>query len=46
MSKPFTILNVKAITDAYYNKQEISYSRMVELLNEIAIEWSKTNNNG
>ena len=45
MNKPFTIAIVRTITDSYF-REEISYSRMVEMLNEVAIEWSKTNNNG
>jgi len=36
--KPFNIALVRDITD-YWDLGEISFSRMVEMLNEIAIEW-------
>jgi septation ring formation regulator EzrA len=35
MKKPFIVANVREITDAW-DKGEITYSRMVEMLNEIA----------
>ena len=35
MKKPFIVANVREITDAW-DREEISYSRMVEMLNEIA----------
>ena len=34
-TKPFIVANVREITDLY-DKEEISYSRMVEMLNEVA----------
>jgi hypothetical protein len=37
-NKPFNIALVRDITD-YWDLGEISFSRMVEMLNEIAIEW-------
>ena len=36
--KPFNIGSLREITDLY-EEGEISYGRMVELLNEIAIKW-------
>jgi len=36
--KPFIVANVREITDLY-DKEEISYSRMVEMLNEIAFKF-------
>jgi hypothetical protein len=37
-TKPFNIALVRDITD-YWDLGEVSFSRMVEMLNEIAIEW-------
>ncbi len=36
--KPFSVGLLRQITD-YYDEGKISYGRMVEILNEIAIEW-------
>lgn len=36
--KPFTVSNVRQITDQWDN-EGITYSKMVELLNEIAMEY-------
>lgn len=36
--QPFTIGILKQITDQY-DAGEISYGRMVEMLNEVAIKW-------
>ena len=41
--KPFNVSNVRQITDQY-DREEISYSKMVELLNEIVINWVNKNN--
>ena len=35
MKKPFIVANVREVLDLY-DKEEISFSRMVEMLNEIA----------
>ena len=43
-SKPFKVSNVRQIIDQY-DREEISYSRMVELLNETAIQWMIKNKN-
>jgi len=40
MKKPFIVANVRDITDLW-DKEEISYSRMVEMLNEKAAEFYK-----
>jgi len=40
MKKPFIVANVREITDLW-DKEEISYSRMVEMLNEKAAEFYK-----
>ena len=40
MTKPFIVANVREITDLW-DKEEISYSRMVEMLNEKAAEFYK-----
>lgn len=40
MTKPFIVANVRDITDLW-DKEEISYSRMVEMLNEKAAEFYK-----
>lgn len=40
---PFNIALVRDIMD-YYDLGEISFSRMVEMLNEIAIEWHEKQN--
>lgn len=40
-SKPFIVANVRDILDPY-NMEEISFSRMVELLNEKAFEFFET----
>lgn len=37
-NKPFITANVREITDAWL-REDISYSRMVELLNEIAFNF-------
>ena len=37
-SKPFFIANVREVLDLH-QKEQISFSKMVELLNAIAIEW-------
>lgn len=42
--KPFNVSNVRQITDQWDN-EGITYSRMVELLNEIAIGWIIKNKN-
>jgi len=42
-NKPFTVAIVREITDQW-DREEISYSKMVELLNEIAIKWATNNN--
>lgn len=39
MKKPFIVANVREVLDLY-DKEEISFSRMVEMLNEIAIGFS------
>jgi len=36
--KPFTVSKVREITDQF-EMEQISYSRMVEMLNEIAMEY-------
>ena len=38
--KPFSIGLLRQITDLY-ESGEISYGKMVEMLNEIAIKWHK-----
>jgi hypothetical protein len=43
-NKPFKVSNVRQIIDQY-DREEISYSRMVELLNETAIQWMIKNKN-
>lgn len=40
MKKPFIVANVREITDLL-DKGEISYSRMVEMLNEIAEKFAE-----
>ena len=35
MSKPFIVANVREVLDQY-DREEISFSKMVEMLNEIA----------
>ena len=40
--KPFNIALVRDIMD-YYDLGEISFSRMVEMLNDIAIKWHEKN---
>lgn len=42
--KPFKVSNVRPITDQY-DREEISYSKMVELLNKIAMDWANKKNN-
>ena len=37
-TKPFTIGILREITDLY-EEGEISYGRMVEMLNEVAMKW-------
>jgi hypothetical protein len=39
---PFNIALVRDIMD-YYDLGEISFSKMVEMLNDIAIEWHEKN---
>ena len=40
MAQPFTIGILRQIIDQYFEKEgEISYGKMVELLNEVAIKW-------
>jgi hypothetical protein len=41
-TKPFNIALVKDIMD-YYDLGEVSFSRMVEMLNDIAIKWHEKN---
>jgi hypothetical protein len=43
-NKPFTIGIVRVITDAS-DEGEISYGRMVEMLNDIAIKWHENESN-
>jgi hypothetical protein len=40
--KPFNIALLRDIMD-YYDLGEISFSRMVEMLNDIAIKWHEKN---
>jgi len=40
-NKPFTVANVRDILDQL-DREEITYSRMVELLNEVAFKWFYT----
>ena len=40
MKKHFIVANVREITDAW-DREEISYSRMVEMLNEIAEKFAE-----
>jgi hypothetical protein len=41
-TKPFNIALVRDIMD-YYDLGEISFSKMVEMLNDIAIKWHEKN---
>jgi hypothetical protein len=43
-NKPFTTVILREITDKW-EQGEISYGRMVEMLNDIAIKWYNESNN-